>query len=171
MQAGWGGGWGRGRGGGGGGGWGRGGGWGGGWGGGGGGWGRGGGWGWGAMPQFPPVPPPPPGAYRVVASIEFDNGLNSIISPRFGRSPYFAVVDVVNGKVANYVAVQNPCINLPHGAGVAVAQWILSIGARHVIGAHFGPNVMAVLQQAGINLCTVPPGTRLEDALRICRIV
>ncbi len=167
MQAGWGGGWGRGRGGGG-------------WGGGGGGWGggpgwgrgRGGGWSWGAaVPQFPAVPPPPPGAYRIVASIEFDRGLDSIISPRFGRSPYFAIVDVSNGRVVNYTSVQNPCIDLPHGAGVAVAQWILSIGARHVIGAHFGPNVMAVLQQAGVNLCTVPPGTRLADALRICRIL
>ncbi|NPA22916.1 MAG: hypothetical protein GXO23_01270 [Crenarchaeota archaeon] len=167
---GWGGGgWGRGRG--------RGGGWGGG--GGGGGWGRGrgggwggGGWGWAqAMPQMPAVPPPPPGAVRAVASVETNAGLDSIISPRFGRAPFFAVVDVAGGRVANVHIVQNPCIDLPHGAGVAVAQWILSIGARCAIGSHFGPNVMAVLQQAGVRVCMVQPGIRLADALKVCGLV
>ncbi len=155
------GGWGKGRGGGG---WGRGR---------GGGWGSGGGgWGWfQQMPQMPILPPPPPGTLRVVVSVENNSGLDSIVSPRFGRSPFFAVVDISGGKVANVQIVQNPCIDMPHGVGVAVAQWILSIGARVVIGSHFGPNVMMVLQQAGIKVCNVQPGIRVIDALKVCGLV
>ena len=97
--------------------------------------------------------------------------MNSIIGPRFGRSPYFAIVDVANGRVVDYRAVANPCVNMPHGVGVAVAQWMVSIGAKIAIGAHFGPNVQAVLQQAGVQIITVAPGTRLEDALRICGLI
>jgi len=137
------------------------------------GWGRGGGWGggWSATAQLPSIQPPSSGAVRAVASVENNFGLNSIISPRFGRAPFFAVVDIVNGRIVNLTFVPNTCAGMPHGVGVAVAQWIIGIGARYAIGAHFGPNVQAVLQQAGVQICIVPEGTRLEDALRICRLV
>ncbi len=145
-----------------------------GWGKGGGGWGRGGRWGGGWMAStshLPSVQPPASGIIRAVASVENNAGLNSIISSRFGRAPFFAVIDIANGRLANLTFVPNTCIDMPHGVGVMVAQWIVSIGARYAIGVHLGPNVQAILQQAGVQICIVPEGVRLEDALRICRLL
>ncbi len=146
--------------------------------GGGGGWGKGGGMGrgWGQawsplQAELPRVQQPPSGIVRAVASVENNAGLNSIISARFGRAPFLAVVDVADGKLLNLTFVPNTYAGMPHGVGVAVAQWVISIGARYVIGAHFGPNVQSLLQQAGVQICVVPEGTRLEDALRRCQLL
>ena len=133
------------------------------------GWGRGFGRGmgpWSFQTQLPSLPPPPPNSIRVVISTEDDRGIEGIISPRFGRSPYFTVVDIQDKRIVNVHVVNNNAMNLPHGVGMIVAQWIVSNGVNVVIAAQLGPNVQYVLQQAGINVIYVTPGIRVIDALR-----
>ncbi|RLF19804.1 MAG: dinitrogenase iron-molybdenum cofactor, partial [Thermoprotei archaeon] len=86
---------------------------------------------------------------RIVAATLEDRGVESTLSPRFARAPYITVVDVVQGSVSKATSIPNPFASLPHGAGVSIAQWIISIGARAVLGVAFGPNIGVVLQQAG----------------------
>ena len=94
-----------------------------------------------------------------------------MVSPRFARAPYITIVDVANGSVAWVNPVKNPFEAMPRGAGVSLGQWLAQIGCRVAVGTNFGPNIAAVLQQAGIKLVTVPPGTRVIDALRIAGLV
>ena len=143
------------------------------------GWGRGrGGWGggWGRGPGGPPqpppsvnapqLPPPAPGSLRVVAGVEVPAGLESPIAARFTRAPYLAFADVGGGRVLWHTCLQNAFAELPRGAGVALAQWLAANGVRMVVAAHVGPNAAMVLQQSGIAIKTVQPGTRFLDALR-----
>lgn len=135
----------------------------------GGGWGYGGGGWWGAPAQPQPqaaVPPPPPGAHRVVAAVEEDAGIDSRISQVFGRAPYFAFIDIVEGEVKSIRVLPNPMASAPGGAGTTAAQWILSSGARSAIAPYLGPNVSMIFSQAGVQVYTVEPETPLSKALK-----
>ncbi|RLE74297.1 MAG: hypothetical protein DRJ44_07675 [Thermoprotei archaeon] len=120
---------------------------------------------WGYQAPMPQIPPPPSGSIRIVAPVDFSNGLNSPISMRTGRAPYIAVVDVSGGKIVNVNIVQNAAAMAPRGAGVQLGQWILNIGASIVIAVSLGPNIDMVLRQVGVRVELVPPGTILGDAL------
>jgi len=52
------------------------------------------------------------------------------------------------------------------GAGMAVAQLVVSSGASEVIGANLGPNVSMVFQQAGLKVDLVEPFIPLGEALK-----
>ncbi len=134
------------------------------------GYGRGGRWGWatasGVQP-LPQLPPPPPGSIRVVAAVEIDRGLDSPIAMRFARAPYIAVVDIAGGRVVDLKIIPNTYAAGAGGVGVAVAQWILSIGATIVLGPPLGPNATMVLQQAGIRMIPMQPGIPLRNALHM----
>ncbi len=119
-----------------------------------------------AMPQQSPVPPPQPGVKRVVASVEENNGLDSRISPRFGRCPFLAFVDIGDGEVKAVNIVPNQAASMPMGAGLAVAQMVIASGASEVIGSNFGPNVSMAFQQAGLKTDIVEPFIPLGEALR-----
>jgi len=118
------------------------------------------------MGQYTSIPPPPPGALRVAASVDENAGINSRISTRFARSMYMAIIDISAGKVVNVNIVPNPAANAMGGAGMMVAQWLVSCGVRVVIGSSYGPNAGGALAQAGITTHTVQPGTPVIEALR-----
>ena len=136
-------------------------------------WGGGGGWGkkkgWEIPLQQPP--PPPLGEVRVAAPVADNNGINSVISQMFARSPYIALVDVKNGQVVSVNIHSNPAATMPQGAGVALAQWLISSNVRVVLAPNMGANLAQVLAQAGVYAYQVPPNTRLIDALRLVGIV
>ena len=118
------------------------------------------------MGQFTNINPPPPGTIRVAASVDENAGLNSRISAMFARAMYIAIVDVANGKVVNTNIVPNPAANAMGGAGMMIAQWLISNGVRIVIGPSFGPNASGALSQSGITSYTIQPGVPLIEALR-----
>ena len=136
-------------------------------------WGGGGGWGkkrgW-EIP-FQQLPPPPLGEVRVAAPVIDNNGINSVISQMFARSPYIAIVDVKNGQMVSVSIHNNPAATMPQGAGVALAQWLISNNVRVVLAPNMGANLAQVLAQAGVYAYQVPPNTRLIDALRLVGIV
>ena len=130
------------------------------------------GMGWGAPGiSFKQINPPPPGAFRVACAVLENRGLDSPVSPRFARAPFIAFVDIVNGRVVSVIVEANPAVNAPHGAGVVIAQWLLSSGVRAVLAVRLGPNIMSVLQSAGIQVYYTTPGIRLIDALRSSGLV
>ncbi len=133
--------------------------------------GRGQGAGWGGGPPFmnvnlPSLQPPPQGGIRIAVATMDDKGLSSVIAPRFARAPFMTIIDVVQGKVISVRPISNPFSQVPRGAGSGLGQWLLSIGTSVVIGPHVGPNLGMILQQAGVRIELVPPGTPVIYALR-----
>ncbi len=134
------------------------------------GWGRGGGGGppWSELVgRLPRVEPPPPGVLRVAAGVEYDAGLDSLVSPRFARAPYIALVDTYGGRVTGLRCLANPLASAGQGVGMALAQWLASVGVRVVLAAWLGPGAAQALETAGIRVVQVQPGMRLRDALRL----
>ena len=64
-------------------------------------------------------------------------GLNDRIEPRFGRCPYFILVDTETMKS---VAIPNPNMSLGGGAGIQSAQLMAEKGVTTVLTGNCGPN-------------------------------
>lgn len=91
------------------------------------------------------------------------NDAKSRVHPRFGRAPWFVVVDTESGSVE---AVDNSTgIDASSGAGVQAAQRISSTGAEYLLTGHCGPNAFRTLEAAGIKVAVGVDGT-VEDAVR-----
>ncbi|MCD6084289.1 MAG: NifB/NifX family molybdenum-iron cluster-binding protein [Desulfurococcales archaeon] len=127
------------------------------------GWGRQRGWG---VPQQPQQTPPPAGEVRVAVPVNNAEGMNSMVSQVFARSPYIALIDVKDGQVMSVNVLDNPAASVPQGAGLALAQWLISKNVRVVLAPNMGTNLAQALTQAGVFIYQVAPNIMLADALR-----
>ncbi|MDY6904649.1 MAG: NifB/NifX family molybdenum-iron cluster-binding protein [Thermodesulfobacteriota bacterium] len=76
--------------------------------------------------------------------------VESEVDPRFGRAPYFVVVDSETKAVDVVENTQN--LNLPQGAGIQAGKTIVNSGANVLLTGNCGPKAFAVLEQAGISV-------------------
>ena len=77
--------------------------------------------------------------------------LDAQIDPRFGRCPYFVIVD---SETMEFEAVRNIAAGSMSGAGIQAAQMVASKGARVVLTGNIGPNAFQALSAAGVKVVT-----------------
>jgi predicted Fe-Mo cluster-binding NifX family protein len=75
--------------------------------------------------------------------------LDATIDPRFGRCPYFLIVETDDMR---FEAVANPSLSLGGGAGIQAAQLMAEKGVRHVLTGNCGPKAYQTLSAAGIGV-------------------
>ena len=84
-----------------------------------------------------------------VAVSASSGSLDAPVHPRFGRCPYYVVVDT---ETMAFEAVPNTSMGAPSGAGIGAAQIVAGKGVEAVLTGSVGPNAMQVLSQAGIKV-------------------
>jgi predicted Fe-Mo cluster-binding NifX family protein len=87
--------------------------------------------------------------------------LDSSVDPRFGRCPYFLIVDSETGK---FETIENTSGQAFRGAGISAAQMIANKKVGVVIAGNFGPNALNVLNASGIKIF-VGLGKTAKEAL------
>lgn len=87
------------------------------------------------------------------------NTLDANVDPRFGRCPYFVIVD---SETMESEVVSNDSTNAAHGAGIQAAQTVANSGATVVITGNVGPNAFKVLSATGIKIITGVSGSIKE---------
>jgi predicted Fe-Mo cluster-binding NifX family protein len=85
--------------------------------------------------------------------------LEAAIDARFGRCPYFLIVDT---ETMQFEAVPNGSMNMAHGAGIQAAQTVAGQGVQAVLTGNIGPNAYQALSAAGIRIVTGVTGTVRE---------
>jgi predicted Fe-Mo cluster-binding NifX family protein len=83
----------------------------------------------------------------------------STVDPRFGRCPYYVIMDTET--MASEI-LPNTSMGAPSGAGIGAAQIVAGRGVEAVLTGSVGPNASAVLSQAGIKIVTGVQGTVRE---------
>ena len=94
---------------------------------------------------------------RVAISADDSNGLDSVVSPHFGRCPYYVLVDLDGQEVSGVSAVENPCFG-QHRPG-EVPGFIHSQGADVMLAGGMGRRAIGFFQQMGIQAATGATGT------------
>jgi len=87
------------------------------------------------------------------------DSLDALVDPRFGRCPYFIIVDL---DTMQFEVVPNVASGAMGGAGIQAAQIIVSKGVKVVITGNVGPNAFQALSAAGIKIITGAYGTVRE---------
>jgi predicted Fe-Mo cluster-binding NifX family protein len=94
---------------------------------------------------------------RVAISADDSSGLDSVVSPHFGRCPYYILVDLEGREVMQVAAVSNPYYG-QHGPGV-VPDFIRSQGAHVMLTGGMGRRAIGFFGQYGIEAVTGASGT------------
>jgi len=84
------------------------------------------------------------------------NSLDAQVDPRFGRCPYFVIVD---SETLQFEAIPNVASGAMGGAGIQAAQTIAGKDAKVLITGNVGPNAFQALATAGIKVVVGASGT------------
>jgi predicted Fe-Mo cluster-binding NifX family protein len=93
---------------------------------------------------------------RIAISADNNNGLDSVVSPHFGRCPYFVLVDMDEQAVKIVNAVENPYY-ASHQPG-QVPAFINSHGANVMLTGGMGRRAIMFFEQFGIQPVTGAAG-------------
>ena len=84
-------------------------------------------------------------------------GLEAQVDQRFGRCPYFVIVDAETGELVK--SMPNSGMTAAGGAGPQSARQLSQEGVEAVALGHVGPNAAAALKAAGISVYGGVTGT------------
>jgi predicted Fe-Mo cluster-binding NifX family protein len=101
---------------------------------------------------------------RIVVSADTKNGLESVVSPHFGRCPHFILVDLDDQDVSGVREVDNPFYG-QHQPG-QVPGFISSLGANVMLTGGMGGRAIMFFQQYGIEGVTGAYGTVRQSVER-----
>ena len=94
---------------------------------------------------------------RIAISAGEGNGLDSVVSPHFGRCPYFVLVDFEEGEVKTAHTVPNPYYG--HHQPGQVPGFIHSQQVDVMLTGGMGRRAIAFFEQYGIQAATGASGT------------
>ncbi|MEJ2210810.1 MAG: NifB/NifX family molybdenum-iron cluster-binding protein [Anaerolineae bacterium] len=101
---------------------------------------------------------------RIAVSADNKNGLDSVVSPHFGRCPHFVLVDLDDHDVQEVREVDNPYYG-NHQPG-QVPALIHSLGADVMLTGGMGGRAIMFFQQFGIEGVTGAYGTVRQSVER-----
>ncbi len=79
-----------------------------------------------------------------------EKNLESDISDVFGRSPYFAFINVEDGKIVETEIEENRNADQVGGAGISAAEAVVQKGINFLIANNVGPRAADVLKQFNV---------------------
>jgi len=85
--------------------------------------------------------------------------LDAQVDPRFGRCPYFVIVD---SETMEFKTIPNTSAGAVGGAGIQAAQTVAGKGVKVVVTGNVGPNAFQALSAAGIKTVVGAFGTVRE---------
>lgn len=94
---------------------------------------------------------------RIAVSADSDKGLDSVVSPHFGRCPYYVFVDLEGQNVKQVNAGANPYYG-QHAPGV-VPEFIHNQGADVMLTGGMGGRAIAFFEQFGVEAVTGASGS------------
>jgi len=92
--------------------------------------------------------------------------LSSQVDPRFGRCPYYLIVDT---DTMDFESISNSANSSAHGAGIKAAQLVASKGVEAVLTGNVGPNAYSALSASSIKVISGITGSVMDAVERFKR--
>jgi predicted Fe-Mo cluster-binding NifX family protein len=90
---------------------------------------------------------------KIAVAVESNQGLDSMVSPHFGRCPYYVLVYIQGKTVTRTEIVQNPFFNA-HGQPGKVPSFIHDQNANVIIAGGMGQRAVGFFDKFGIEVIT-----------------
>jgi len=90
------------------------------------------------------------------------SGLDAPMDPRFGRCPFFVVVDLDS---MSEISIPNSNVMTSSGAGIQAAQEVARQGISVLITGNIGPNAMQTLSAARVEVYQHQGGGSVRDVV------
>lgn len=94
---------------------------------------------------------------RIAVSAEDDHGLEGVVSPHFGRCPYYVLAEVEDGEVKGVEVIENSYYG-QHVPG-QVPAFIRSQDVDVMLTGGIGRRAIALFEEYGIEVATGAQGT------------
>lgn len=94
---------------------------------------------------------------RIAISADDDNGIDSVVSPHFGRCPFFVLVDVEDGRIGAVHVEKNPYY--PDHQPGQIPGFIGGLGANVMMAGGMGRRAIMFFDQLGIEGVTGAHGS------------
>lgn len=82
-----------------------------------------------------------------IAIASENNNINSKVDDRFGRSEYFAIIDIKNNSIENIKFIENKCKDDVSGAGQKIVKCLFENSVDVVIVPEIGPKAKIALRE------------------------
>jgi len=99
---------------------------------------------------------------HIAITLADNKGLESSISPIFGRCPFYMLIDPESKE---FKIEENPAQSASGGAGVKASQWMIDNEVAAVISGNLGPKAHDVLSSAKIPAFKFQNGS-IEETLK-----
>ena len=87
-----------------------------------------------------------------VAISSTGKNLESEVDERFGRCPYFLIVEIENKEIKNVKSIENTAKEQTGGAGIVAGEIVAKQKVDAVITVNLGPRAFSVFEQFGIKI-------------------
>jgi len=101
---------------------------------------------------------------RLICVTSQGEGLKGDAEDRFGRSPYFVILDLETGEASTF---ENPVADAAGGAGPRAVQFVADQGAEVVITGQLGDKAADAMASSGIKAYSYKGGGKVSDAVRL----
>lgn len=78
--------------------------------------------------------------------------LESEVDIRFGRCPYFLIVEIENKEIKNVKVIENTAAAQMGGAGISAAEIVANEKVKAIITTNLGPRAFSVFHQLEIEI-------------------
>jgi predicted Fe-Mo cluster-binding NifX family protein len=79
-------------------------------------------------------------------------GIESQVDTRFGRCPYFVIVEIENKEIKNVKTIENTAKAQMGGAGITAGEIVANEKVDAIITQNLGPRAFSVFSQFGIKI-------------------
>jgi predicted Fe-Mo cluster-binding NifX family protein len=104
---------------------------------------------------------------KIAIPVLEDKGLESEAGLHFGNAPYFAFVEIENGRIESVYIKVNEAAKLPQKKGIAVSHLVLDQKADVLIAGGIGEGPFHVLGDSSVKIYYLPKSVNIREAVHL----